>query len=251
MAKLTLLELVRDILSDADGDEVNSIDDTVESTQAANIVRSTYHAMMSNRNWAHTKTLVKLVPFSSSANPTHIRISENIKELISLYYDKRKQGDTNKQYRKMIWKEPDDFLRMVHGRNNTNANVKTVIDPSGIELFILNDKAPEYYTSFNDETIVFDSWDLQVDSTINSSKMQATAYVAPGWSNLDDFIPDLPEEAFAALQEEAKSKFSLRHRQIADEKAEQESRRQQTWLSRKNWSVNGGVKYPNYGRRGK
>ena len=51
--KYTLLEIVQEILSDMDSDEVNSIDDTVESQQVASIVRSAYMAIMSNRNW-HT-----------------------------------------------------------------------------------------------------------------------------------------------------------------------------------------------------
>ncbi|MNE83170.1 hypothetical protein D3C80_1799620 [compost metagenome] len=37
-------------------------------------------------------------------------------------------------------------------------------------------------------------------------------------------------------------------KQMADSKAEQEARRQQTWLSRKAWRVAGGIKYPDYGR---
>ena len=51
--KYTLLAIVQEILSDMDSDEVNSIDDTVESQQVASIVRSAYMAIMSNRNWAH------------------------------------------------------------------------------------------------------------------------------------------------------------------------------------------------------
>ncbi len=44
--KYTLLEIVQEILSDMDSDEVNSIDDTTESEQVATIVKSTYLSMM-------------------------------------------------------------------------------------------------------------------------------------------------------------------------------------------------------------
>ena len=40
MAKPTLLDLVQDILADADGDEVNNISDTIESD--GNLVRCCY-----------------------------------------------------------------------------------------------------------------------------------------------------------------------------------------------------------------
>lgn len=69
----------------------------------------------------------------------------------------------------------------------------------------------------------------------------------PTWTHLDDAVPDLPDEAFTLLKEEAKSRAMLRLKQVADQKSEQEARRQNQWLSRKQWRVNGGVKYPNYG----
>ncbi|MDT1790558.1 hypothetical protein, partial [Salmonella enterica] len=72
--------------------------------------------------------------------------------------------------------------------------------------------------------------------------------VMPTWSQTDSFVPDLPEEAFISLLEEAKSKAALKLKQEADQKAEQESIRQRNWLSRKAWKVNGGIKYPDYGR---
>lgn len=247
--RLSLLDMVQDILNDTDGDEVNSISDTVESEQAAAIVRSTFLAQTSNREWAQHKQFVTLSPFSDSERPTHVSVPDNVKRLLSLYYNKTNNTATNITYSEVFWKEPDDFLRYVFGRNSSNENVKTVTDPSGAKLFILKNKAPEYYTSFNDETLVFDSYDSEVDATIQSSKIQALAFVTPEWSHVDDFVPDIPDEAFAALVEESKSKFAFKIRQLPDEKSEQESRRQQTYLSRNNWKVKGGVKYPNYGRK--
>lgn len=79
--------------------------------------------------------------------------------------------------------------------------------------------------------------------------MQAQAYVLPEWENDDDFIPFLPDEAFILLLEESKSKAQYKLRQFQDVKAEQEAGRQNRWLSRKAWRVNGGIQYPNYGRR--
>ena len=69
------------------------------------------------------------------------------------------------------------------------------------------------------------------------------------WSSADDFIPDLPENAFTALVEEAKSKAALRLAQKPDEKAEQEAGRQNRWLARRARRINGGIQYPNYGRK--
>lgn len=58
MAKMNLLELVQDILNDLNADNVNSIDDTIESQQVAQIVKSTYFALMHVRNWKGNQQLL-------------------------------------------------------------------------------------------------------------------------------------------------------------------------------------------------
>jgi hypothetical protein len=229
-------------------DVINSIDDTDEGQQVAQIVKSTFQNMMSSRNWPHTRQLVHLTASTDNLLPTHLGIADEIKEMISVYYDKRKQGDTRYLFQEVKWKDPDDFLRYTNSRNSDNSDVQTVTDPSGIILLILNNRGPTYYTSFDDNALVFDSFDNTVDDTLQTSKTQARAYVTPSFTMSDTFVPDLPEEAFAALVEEVKSRAQHKLHQTADLKSEAEAKKQQSWLSRKSWRVNGGVRYPNYGR---
>lgn len=248
--KYSLLEIVQEVLSDMDSDEVNSISDTMESEQVATIVRSTYFAQINTRNWPHTRKLLSLVASGDDALPTHTTLADPVKELISVRYNCVRSGETKRVYRDIKYKDADDFLRITNRRNTDESNIDIIIDPTGVELLIRNDTAPTYLTSFDDKTLVFDSYDSAVDDTIQTSKIQAMGYVIPVWLHEDDFIPDLPEEAFIGLIEEAKSRASFKLKQMADSKAEQESGRQQRWLSRKAWRVAGGVKYPNYGRNG-
>lgn len=249
--KKTLLQLVQDILSDSDGDEVQSINETVESSQIAKIVRSTYEAMMTNRNWPHLEKLIHLEDSDDPTKPTHMYLPEMCKKLLSLNYDKDSTGSGRKQYQSVRWTDPDDFLKIVNRENNTQAQVITVVDGSGVELFIRNDRAPSRFTSFDNKTLVFDSYDRSVEPKLQKSKVQARGEVYPIWIHEDDFIPDLPAEVFPALYEEALSTSSLRIRQVQDVKAEQESARQQRWLSRNINRLEHGVKYPNYGRTGR
>lgn len=246
--KLTLLEIVQDILNDLDSDEVNSIDDTVEAQQVAQIVKSTYFALLSNRNWPHLKKGIKLDSYADLSKPTHLKLADNVKELSFVNYDKRKLNETRKRYEQVKWMEPDDFLAYTNKRNSDESNVKVVVDFSGIDLLIRNDQQPTYYTSFDDSNMVFDSYDSKVDDTLVSAKFQAQGYVIPDWEPIDDFIPDLPDEAFTLLLEESKSRASFKLKQVQDVKAEQEAGRQNRWLSRKSWRVNGGQQYPDYGR---
>lgn len=247
--KMSLLQLVQDIANDTSSDFVNSIDDTEDSQIIAQIVKSTYFAMMSNRNWPHLRKSVALTSYGDSSYPVHMRVVENIKELIFLNYNKALSGETQKKYKSVSWEEPDVFLYRTNQNNNDDSTVDTIIDPSGIEILIRNDRAPSYYTSFDDDTVVFDSYDSDIDTVLQASKFQAQAYVIPSWTHTDAFVPDLPAEAFTALLEEAKSRASLKLNKEADQKAEQEAGRQHRWLSRKSWQVNGGIKYPDYGRK--
>lgn len=249
MAKQNLLEIVQEILSDMDSDIVNSIDDTDEALQVAQIVKSTFEAMISNRNWPHTKRVINLIPSGDSNFPVYMSIDEDIKEMISIFYEKHKDGDTNLRYEEVFWKDPDDFLRLTNARNSTNTNILTILDPSGVQLLIQNDKAPTWYTSFDDEGLVFDSYDSVVDSTLQASKTQARAYVMPDFELTNTYIPDLPREAFSALIEAAKASAQFKLKQMQDLPSETEARRQQRWLSRKAFTVQGGIKYPDYGRR--
>lgn len=247
--KYSLIEIVSDILNDIDGDFVQRIEDTDEALQVAQIVKSTYQAMMSNRNWPHTARAVTLVPFSDNEHPTHMSINENIKELISVFYDTSRNGDWRLNYTQMKYADPDAFLRHSNNRNSNYTNTRLITDPSGIKFMIGTNEPPRFYTSFNDKDIVFNSYDSMVDSTIQASKVQARAYIIPAFEMTNDFIPDLPDEAFSALIEEAKSKAATKIAQRQDVKAEQEATRQQRWLSRKAWKTHEKDIYPyNYGR---
>lgn len=248
--RYNLLEIVSDILSDMDGDYVDSINDTDEATQVAQIVKTTYQAMISNRNWPHTARVLNITPSGNNLLPTHTTLPENVKELISVFYDVKKQDQTRIEYRQIKYLDADDFLRRTNQRNSDDTNCSVILDPSGVKFLIMKNKAPEYYTSFDDVNIVFDSYDSSVDNTIQSTKTQIRAYIIPPFEMEDDFVPDLPEEAFIALIEEAKSKAMFKLKQMQDVKAEQESSRQQRWLSRKSWKIHEKDIYPySYGRK--
>ena len=249
MAKYTILQMTQDILNDMDADEVNSIDDTFEATQVAQIIHTAYNSMMANRNWPHLKEITTLTASGDSNLPNIMYLSTDVKEVVSVHYNTLKSGETRKNYKEIKFLKNDDFLRLSHQRNNDNADTD-VIAYKGTELLILNDKAPQYYTSFDDLELVFDSYDSGVDTTLQASKSQLVAYKMPTLTIADASIPDLPDEAFPALIEEAKSRAMFKLKQMPDQKAEAEARRQQKWLANKARRTEQGDMYPNYGRRG-
>lgn len=247
--KPTLLEIVQTVLSDINGDAVNSISDTEESERVAQNVKNVYRNLVSHTEWPHTRRAVTLVPFSNSSYPTHMRVSEEYKKLLFVNYNTAKLGDSRLMFQEVKYKDPDNFLRYCNGRNNTDATTDTILDPSGIKIMVRNDQAPKYYTSFDDVVLVFDSYDSQVDSTLQESKVQAMAFIIPPFEMEDGAVPDLPLEAFGYLIEETISRCQLKMKEVQDVKSENEAQRQSRWLSQSNFVVNGGVRFPNYGRR--
>lgn len=249
MAKFTLLYMVQDILNDLNSDPVNSINDTPEALQVAQILQTTYYNLISNRNWPQEKRTFALDSLGDSAKPNYLKLPTGCKELISLNYDQKKSSSARKQLEPIQYVEPHEFLDQTNSRDETKSTVDLITDFGGVEIKVVNDKAPRMWTSFDNEYIVFDAYDSDVESTLQSTNSQCTGYIEQNFSMSDTFIPFLPDEGFASLLAEAKGQAFTVLRQEVNQRVEQEARRQRTWLSRKSWTAAGGVRYPNYGRK--
>ena len=246
--KKSLLELVQDILSAIDADEVNSIDDTVEAMQVATVVKNVYLSMASNRNWSGQKKLISFNHSGTPDKPTHIKSPDNLKELHLFNYNATKDNLTI-DMQEVRYQYPDEFLRLCSHRGLNTPKTKIVTDFGGTPLVIITNKSPTYWTTFDDTYIVCDSYNSVVDDALKASKTQLHATLFPKFELVDSFVPDMPVEAFAGLLAEAKSVAFVEIKQVANQKAEQEAVRQRTWMARKNWQLKGGVRTPNYGRR--
>lgn len=248
MAKMTVLDMVQDIMSDMNSDNVNDINDTPESLRVAQIIKSTYFEMIDNRNWPHLRTVQQL-DSAVASNKVRMAIKDGVKEVISIRYNIRSATDTKDRYEEIRYLDPEDFMDMTNSRNSAETNVEVITDYGLTKFFIRNDKKPEYWTSIDDAAVLFDSYDNAVDTNLNGSKTQVIVYMNPVFVLQSSFTPDLPSEAFSALLAEAKSTCFARIKQMPDAKAEQQAARQQRWLSRKAWKAKGGIKYPDFGKR--
>lgn len=250
MAKMSVLDIAQDILSDMNSDAVSSITDTLESLQVAQIIQSVYFEMMARKNWPHLEKLIALTPVGVST-PTHMAVPTNVKEMLSVRYDKRDAPTDAPKYREVEYVYPEDFLEYTNNRKATDAKYTEVVDPSGVSLIIQNNKQPEYYTSFDDESIVFDSYVSTLESNLQASKVQARGVISPAFSLTDLHVPDMPVEMFPTFLAECKSVCFARIKQMPDQKSEQQSRRGMSWMSKKAYQIKGGMKMPNYGKRGR
>lgn len=249
MAKLTLLDMVQDILSDMSSDEVNSISDTVESLQVAGIIKSTYLAMIADTFWPREAKRVQLTPLSSTDTPTHFKLPDNIEKLAYIKYDCQASGATKTAWKELTYRTPEDFLYYSLAQDSSASNIDTVTDSSGTVLYIINDHAPTYWTSFDDEYVIMDSYDSTVDDTLQASKMIAYAEVEPSWSMTDSFVPtEIPAKAFPFLLAEAKSNCFITIKQEANPKVEQIANRLRNKAKHDKFIAQQNDNYPDYGR---
>lgn len=249
MAKMTLLEMVQDILSDMDSDEVNSITDSAESLQVAQIVKSSYYAIVDGRDYPWFKELFQLETSGTTSRPTHMKLPETIIDLEWIKYNARKSTDTKDKFVKVTYKAPEDFLNILDQRSSNASNVVVINDTTGIKLNVINNHYPTYYTSFDDEYVVFDSYDSDIDSTLQNSKSQCHGKRSVPFVLDDDFVPDMPVQMFSYLLNDAKSAAFLTLKQMPNQKIEQRAVSQKRRMSQEAWKVASGIKFPHYGRK--
>lgn len=251
MAKRTVLQMVQDILDSLDSDNVNSINDTEEALQVASLLRRTYEEIISQKaKWPHLREMGQLTASGDSNLPTHMVLADAYTQMEWVKYNKRKATDTRDNYEDVDYLTPEAFMTIINARDSSASDIVSVIDISGITLLVGTDTAPTYWTSFDDEYIVFDSYDSAVDTTLQKTKTQILAYKEAAWSSLDSFVPDLPTEMFSYFLSEATSVAWNEIKQAANAKEEQKSRRQRASMSRKSWRASGGINNTiDYGRK--
>ena len=223
---MTLLEIVQSCLSVTDSDEVNTITDTVEAQQVAQIVKDTYYELITNLGIPEHDVLLPLSALGDTSKPNYMKIPSNAADVEDVRYDARAYGETDPAWKDVVYMDPVTFLKRVQARKLSDSNVISVTDFNGVVLHIINDYPPSYWTSFDDEYLVFDSYDSAVDSTLQSSKSSVIANVEPSWIEDDDFIPDLDHNFFPLLLAECKSMSFAILKQASNPKVEQKARQQ-------------------------
>lgn len=201
----TLLEITQDILmTGLDSDTVNSISDTEEATQVANIVKNTYFDMVSRRIFPEQKELTKLDSIADSTRPCYLKLPTNVRRLDRFEYNVSE--DSNVSYREIMWKDPEEFLDWTRFRDVSDQETTTMLDINGnTSIVIRNNKMPSYFTSFDDEHVVCDAYKSTIDDVLQTSKTRAYVTKMPTFSLEDSFVPDINDVHFRMLVNEAKS----------------------------------------------
>lgn len=239
--KRTLLQIVQNILSDMDSEDVNSISDSIEAEQIASVVRDVYYNMVSTRMIPEHQELLTLTSLSDSNRPTHFSIPDNVKKIDIVQYNVSKTGGV--EFKTLKYLEPIEFLNL----NKDGISVNSV--NGNVTVLIRNDKMPSYYTLFDDEHLVMDSYDSSVSLTLAQSKTRCYGHKIPTFTVSDNFTPDIDEVLFPYLIAESKSTCFSLFKSGVDQKIEQAARRQKSYVQNDMYRIKKDNKRPNYGRR--
>ena len=257
--KYTLLQLIQRVLSSIKGEEVNSYDDTAESLVVGDIIKECYYNIISTQDFPELKTLFELTSSGDNTKPTLMYMPTDVIGLEWMKYNKLTLTDTTPNFQYVRYVPLADFMEMVHQFNTSETNVGTFSVTTGlsdnIEFYYRNDKAPDYYTTFDDDTLIFDSYDSGVDTTLQKSKTLCYGLKDGTWEDVNGFIPLLDAQQFNILLKEAKAMAWMELRQTDNAAANSQARKAKIAAEKKKDRVNYdhygyyNSKYPNYGRK--
>jgi len=264
--KYTLLELTQNLLSAMDSDEVNSIADTTEARQVAEVIRTAYFNIVARADPGAHKQLFRLDASGDNLLPVLMIVNESYRSIEWIKYNRstNENPEANYQYVSIIPNQ--QFYDMSHALNSEDDNVVEVEleisgDANNHSIWVRNDKFPDYCTILpnweddenNRNVVIFDSFDFDEEDTLQSERVLCGGIAYPQFELSDSFTPDLDEQQFPLLLNEAKALAFFELKQQPHEKAEQESRRQWRTLQRTKSVVSvpsSFDQFPDFGRRG-
>lgn len=223
MSKMTLLEMVQNILSALDSDEVTSINDTIEALQVATVIKETYLEQFNNIEIPEFRGLIKLDAVSDLSKPNYLKFPTNVDKVDWIKYRNDSNGG---RFELVEYYTPEEFFSKISDNISTSDNVTSSEDPAGITYFIKDNQQPCFYTITDDNYLVFDSYDSALDSTLQSSKTFCYGTKQQSFVLEDAFIPVLDSSLFPLLLAEAKAVCFINFKQISSAKEEQRARRQ-------------------------
>lgn len=204
----TLLEIVQDILSEMISDDVTSINDTDESLTVAKFVRTVYKEMAATMDLPEDSLLFNLTE-TSVDTPTVMLKPTDMRTVDWVRYEKSTEINSDLMYVPLTYVPVKQFLDIIYGLTESDDNTLAFDYTTGTQTFSLlyrNDKHPEVYTTFDDETLLFDSFYSPMDTFLRSSKTVCSGRQIQTFDLDDTFVPPLQEGHFPLLIAEVRKR---------------------------------------------
>lgn len=204
MAKKTLLQLAQQASTLCKADPLTDILSDDFGITFTEIVEIVYEQMTVKYDIAAHWELTELDALSDLTKPNYMAIPSGTKDVSWIKYNIQTAADAGRN----IWKNipycsPEEFIDRTESRDNTKAEVIVVEDFDGGDLHIYNDRAPSYWTTFEDNYVIFDSYNSAEDTTLQATKSQVYALREPVFVQDNAHILNLPDNLFPILLADA------------------------------------------------
>lgn len=226
MSKYTLLDMTQMILSRMDSDEVNSIGDTTESRQVAEVIRAAYNNIIARSDLPEHKKLIQLTSSLDATKPVMMLKPSNVVKLEWVKYDVSE--NTSPDYNYVTLVPLEQFLDTIH-RFDPDADNVSIFDFNDFAFYYQTDIRPKFCTVLEDQYVIFDAFNSAIENTLQETKTLCSALVRPIFNMTDSFVPEIDESQFPLLVNEAVALAFFELKQTVHEPAVRESRRQ--WVS--------------------
>jgi len=266
MANKTILQHVNSILSEMDSRQVVSIGDTDESSEVRDILESVFYEMQAVRPYRKARRYLGLNTYGGSQeigskiiydlNKAAGTYNGQIVELdvVTVPVYKQELPLTEVSRKDLRYMFPEDFIAHTNQRNPTSSTTEIITPDVDIvtSLLIYNNKQPEYYTSFDDRYIVFDSYDADIlPDGINQDSVQLRAEVEIDFpTDETDELTQLPRDVIQLLVLKAKQRSFIAMKNMDNSAIAREIRRLERHQSRSQKVIGDEFPMANYGRRG-
>lgn len=225
MPKYNLLQMVQRVARAINSDEISELHETVEADDIQNILIDCLDEMLGRQDWEFLKDRpYQLLP---GTNALSLSVPSDISRIQKIRYRADSEPGDIAQYRTVSYMSASEFLDMMQKHNPAEADSVTVT-VNGVPLVGKNNRPPRYWTSFDESTVYFDSYEGTLDPTgVDPAKTAVLASVYPDLAHGDDptWVAPMPEKLFAQWYQEAVAEASVQLRQFENPRAERRSRR--------------------------
>ena len=208
------LKTVQHVLGAMESNNVNTVGATLESVEVLRIMEEVYFELMAYGEWPHLDELRQLESIADTSRPVYLRIPDAVATVQSFKYDMEL----------VEYLEPSKFLEMSHNLSADADNVEELSGLNSVQLLIVNNESPTYWTSFDDEHIVCNSYDKNKSAILESIKTLIHCKTTPSWVATDEAIPDIPVEMFPTYLAKVKARAFMqlkREQSVPDERQAQ------------------------------
>lgn len=172
--RLTKLQLVQDILSKLDIDNVTELGEDNEADQVEECVDRIYDEINSEQPWPHLREFSSL---EVTAIAHIMKIPNSIITVSDVWYNGNK----------LEYIDPQEMYELLVARDTSLSNV----DSNGA----YTDRDTVKWSSYDDTNIIFEAY----DTSLVSSKSKIDCYRMPSQMTLGTDYPDLPERYHTLL----------------------------------------------------